>query len=269
MNWFAKVIFDGRGRSKKHSESKSYLFEFLNYVKLLKTCKILKKSSSGSILIEFAVCMPVLIILLYYINDLSKLKRYYDQTEFVAQQMVNILQNITKTRKITRNDIRYAASLAYLTVYPGTTMFTVKSGSQWHTFNHQPRVFIDYVKGGADGKASTKWKYWIRTKTNTNNWAGDFLSVTDSSTVNFATDVTPSSIYPTLKVEEGKSKVLIDVQIRWNPLDQRDVNGKTAGSAREVFGLRLVNPKEYSLGTYFPSVVIFTPNGGFSEKRPS
>ena len=32
----------------------------------------------GSILIEFAVCMPVLIILLFYIHDLVKIKRYYN-----------------------------------------------------------------------------------------------------------------------------------------------------------------------------------------------
>ena len=59
----------------------------------------LNAAHEGSILIEFAVCMPVLIILLFYIHDLSKLKRYYDQAEFVAQQMMNILKNISRNRK--------------------------------------------------------------------------------------------------------------------------------------------------------------------------
>ena len=72
----------------------------------------LRAVERGSILIEFAICMPILIILLFYINDLVRIKRYYSQTEFVALQMANILQNIAKTRKITRNDIKYAASLA-------------------------------------------------------------------------------------------------------------------------------------------------------------
>jgi len=55
-------------------------------------------SCRGSILIEFAVCMPIFIILLFYIHDLVKIKRYYSQTEFVAQQMANILQNISQKR---------------------------------------------------------------------------------------------------------------------------------------------------------------------------
>ena len=96
----------------------------------------------GSILIEFAVCIPVLIILLFYIHDLSKLKRYHDQTEFVAQQMVNILQNISQNRenkKITINDIKRAASLAFLSVYPGNTMYhTDTRSSKAYELSHQP-----------------------------------------------------------------------------------------------------------------------------------
>ena len=77
------------------AKSKCYLSKILNLVQKI---NIFRSYNRGSILIEFAVCMPVLIILLYYIHDLSKLKRYYDQTEFVAQQMANILQNIAKKK---------------------------------------------------------------------------------------------------------------------------------------------------------------------------
>ncbi len=50
----------------------------------------LRVANRGAILIEFAICMPILIILLFYISDLVKIKRYYSQTEFVGQQMANI-----------------------------------------------------------------------------------------------------------------------------------------------------------------------------------
>ena len=55
-------------------------------------------SCRGAILVEFAVCMPILIISLFYINDLMKIKRFYSQTEFVAQQAANILQNLAKKK---------------------------------------------------------------------------------------------------------------------------------------------------------------------------
>ena len=69
-----------------------------------------KINSKGTVLIEFAICIPILVILLFYAHDLVKLYRYQAQTEFVGQQMVNILQNISKNREsklITKKDLRY------------------------------------------------------------------------------------------------------------------------------------------------------------------
>ena len=74
----------------------------------------------GSILIEFAVCMPILIILLFYIHDLIKIKRYYSQTEFIGQQMANILQNISKNQPVTLTNIKHASALAWLTIPPNS-----------------------------------------------------------------------------------------------------------------------------------------------------
>ncbi len=65
--------------------------------------------------------MPVLIILLFYINDLVKIKRMYSQTEFVGQQMSNILQNISKNQPVTLTNIKHACALAWLSAYHRTT----------------------------------------------------------------------------------------------------------------------------------------------------
>ena len=236
--------------------------------------KILDATSRcrGAILIEFAVCMPILIILLFYIHDLVRIKRYYSQTEFVAQQMVNIIQNLAKQRAaegetISLPDIKWAASLAYLSVYPGTTLYCVANNR--HTLFHGPRTYVYYVKGLAEGKASCVWGLWINTATpRRQRWNDGTLSKNSGrSTIEWGTNVDPSSIYPTLKVEEGKSKIIIETQITWD-LDGKGPNGESANSAREVFGLRLVNPRLHAIAAYFPSVVIFTPNNGFSETRP-
>ena len=99
--------------------------------------------------------MPVLIILLFYIHDLSKMKRYYDQTEFVAQQMVNIIQNIAKKRAekgelVTIKDVGFAAKAAYLSIYPGKTMYRKDST---RPFFHVPRIYVYYVESDGNGKA--------------------------------------------------------------------------------------------------------------------
>lgn len=108
--------------------------------------KIKELSCRGAVLVEFAVCMPILIILLFYIHDLVRIKRYYSQTEFVAQQMANIIQNISQKRenkKITAEDLGYAVALAYQTIYPGTTMFWKSNGLP---LVHVPHPTICYVK---------------------------------------------------------------------------------------------------------------------------
>jgi len=256
----------------------SYVRRFFLTTVCRKIRTFIPLNTKGSIIIEFAVCMPVLIILLFYIHDLSRLKRYYDQTEFVAQQMVNILQNIAYSRAqegstISVPDIERAASLAYLSIYPGTTMFTTKSGSQNHVLNHQPRIYMYYVESNGDGTASTVWNLWLRSGSYTTptSWSNSYLTSNDHSLVSLGTDVPPSSIYPSLKMDDGKPRIILDVQLRWGS-DQRDADGKTAASAREVFKFLTVNPTSKAVSdngsTYFPAVVTFTPNAGFSRTRP-
>ena len=66
-------------------------------------------------------------------------------------------------------------------------------------------------------------------------------------------------------MDNVESKIIIETQLRWISDDSLNTAGKQANSAREVFGLRLVSPKSHASGAYFPSVVIFTPYGGFSK----
>ncbi len=239
-------------------------------------------NSKGSILIEFAVCMPVLIILLYYINDLSKLKRYYDQTEFVAQQFINIIQNISQNRtdkKINQNDVKYAATLAHLTIYPGKTMFSDgKRGKFSHELSHMPYFFINYVRGLSEGKASVLWSYYCFCygAVNPTGWQiGDNKGgYSNYSVVKRKTNVDPAEIYPTLKVNEGEDKIIIEC-----PLFCREHTmslGAYAASdnqdtrAKKAFNCRLATPKasykENLFGFYFPSVIIFTPKKGLFDE---
>ena len=220
--------------------------------------------------------MPVLIILLFYVNDLMRIKRYYSQTEFVGQQMANILQNLAKKRNAAGETLKYedlchAASLAYLTMYPGTTMYSTTNGQVKHEFIHYPFVMVYYVQGTTEGKAKCLWGMRIDTAVNTNpSWRlfGTWVNVTagHSTVKSYTSEVPASSIYPTLKVEENKPKIIIEPALRWGK-SYMDKSGKKVSSARQALGLRFVNPNHWN-ELYFNTVIIFSPNAGFPEVRP-
>jgi len=163
--------------------------------------------------------------------------------------------------KIYLNDIRYAASLAFLSMFPGNTRWTTNNSA----CPYAPGLHIAYVTSESDNKASVKW---LRNCTNYNGMTpseygnnGTFLSYNYSS-IKYGTNVTPSSIYPTLKINKGESKILIDVNLYSEP---------SSHDHKKVFGLYLVKPKtSFAAARLFDSVVIFTPKPGlFSEKPPT
>ncbi len=233
-----------------------------------------KELSRGAVLIEFAICIPILIILLFYIHDLVKIKRYYSQTEFVAQQAVNMIQNISQNRtnkEITIKDLKYVCSLAWLTLYPAQTMYVNSQGGRIHDLSHEPWLHVFYVKGLPDGKASIIWGCLIFGNKNAPNWGYWYH---DNSCIytnlQWKTNAAPESIYPSLKIQDGEVKIIIDTHLYCNS----SIYNKNANitSKRQAFGCHLVFPKHSSSHSemFFNSVVVFTPKPGlFSETAPS
>jgi len=294
MKQLAKKIFDiGKRKTKKLLKS---IYYFTNIFKNLKyftkeLAQFLKprneeELSRGAILIESAVCMPVLIILLFYINDLMRIKRYHSQTEFVAQQMANIIQNISQKRtdkKITLTDIKYAASLAYLSMYPGTTMYRVSVSGGRHTLSHAPRLNIFYVRGLPGGKASCLWliRFLGEGADNPLGWnpSRALSNGGGVSSIFPNTNVTPSDIYENLKISEGENKIIVETNIfiSYATINVNDYveSDKQEALAKKAFKCRLVAPKPLEKnvnarqGWYFTSVVVFTPKPGlFDETAP-
>jgi hypothetical protein len=219
--------------------------------------------------------MPILIILLFYINDLVRIKRYYSQTEFVGQQIANIIQNISQQRaskSITQYDLKYAFCTAYLSIYPGTSRFWIGSGTE---LVHRPEMLITYIQGEANGKASSKWSIDIYTNGSGCNkpvacglfFPSDHLSfVTRGS----KTNVAPSDIHPLLKINPGETKIIIET-VMFYGFDFKDNNGYEPHSIRKAFNCLLTDIKsKTNSGNFFISTVIFTPKPGlFSETPPS
>ena len=189
--------------------------------------------------------------------------------------MVNILQNLSKKRHaegstLTYDDLCHAASLAYLTIYPGTTMYSTTKGSYRHGLFHCPFVTIYYVEGTSEEKAKCKWGKAITSTTNTTIPWINYRNITSnqqwSAVTYHPSEADASIIYPTLKVEKGKPKIILEITLYYGSAMCNE-QGKRASTNRQDVGLHLVNPKHLS-DLYFHSVVIFTPNAGFPEIRP-
>ena len=208
-------------------------------------------------------------------HDLFTIQRWYSQTEFVAYQMVQMIQSISQNRsdkKITLADLRYIVSAAYLTIYPGTTMYWKNQG---HEFGHFPHPFVYYVKGLSNGNASCIWRVQLHPShsgsVSPRTMDGGCVSEPHSaSIVQYKTDVSPTQIYPALKIKPGEIKIIVEALIFYGCDGNywRFADGRRGVPSREAFGLFLITPKRTGSG-YFNSVVIFSPNPGlFDEGGP-
>ena len=122
-----------------------------------------------------------------------------------------------------------------------------------------------YVKGISNGRASSVWRASVESN----------FEVTNPSKVpcNISkTNAVPSDIYPTLKINEGETKIIVQPYIYADIINYKDVNGKNWSSIKELFKLFLVPPRHFENGiSYyaFHSVSIFTPKPGlFDENGP-
>ena len=218
-------------------------------------------------------------------HDLFKIQRYYSQTEFVAYQMAQMLQTVSQNRsdkKITWSDLKRVTAAAYLSIYPGTTMFWQGKG---HVFGHFPHPMVYYVKGLSNGNASCIWRAQMHpshegnTSPSNMNGAPNNHDDYNISAVRYKTDVPPAQIYPTLKIKPGEVKIIVDALIYYQQGSYFPfADGQTDVSVREAFGLYLVTPKvrrqnpaslSYNQNCgYFNSVVIFSPNPGLFDETP-
>ena len=272
---------------KNQAKSNSYLYKILNITKNFIKKILVEKTSitsdrctqntasklslascRGAILIEFAICMPILIILLFYINDLVKIKRYYSQTEFVGQQIANMIQNISQKRtdkRITKTDLQYALASSYLTIYPATGAFSSNDGK---LFGNMPMVYIFYVKGEANGTASCIWCRRLHTNTRPNPSATYYENYWNSSeSVVNKNGTTPADIYSTLKVNSGDYKIIIETMI-WGAGFYKGL-GNISLTRKQSLKTYMIEPRFTGNYSCLHSVVIFTPKPGlFSETAP-
>ena len=215
-------------------------------------------------------------------QDLAKIKRWYQQTQFTSEQLVNVIQNVSQERtdkKITIMDLVNAGRLAYLTIFPGNTLIPVRQ--YYAPFGYHAFYGLFYVKGLGNNKASVIWGaafacdggnastkgMWTRTSTS------DFEEVLRFDS-NFLVNVSPERIHPKLTIKEGEIKVIAEcLLICYNHLYFADGTRVSSKSFREIFGLMAfgLTHRHYNspyFHAFFNSTSIFTPKPGLFDETP-
>jgi Flp pilus assembly protein TadG len=237
----------------------------------------LKRAQIGAILIEFALAIPVLIAIVYYLHDIPKYRRTWAKAEFITHEISGMIQNISQNRenkKITQNDLRYCVAAAFLSFYPGTTQFP----KSYNVFKQPGSVCgrIFYVVGNADKTASVKWcmQYQLVYEKG-DNTSPRTMSITKNDNtklmVKTKNNVEPSEIYSKLSINPGETKVIIENAMYFSKAtDLKLTDGHTWAdfSPSEVYGFLFLTPKPYSNTNYFIFHVIFTPNPGLFDETP-
>ncbi|MDR0677229.1 MAG: hypothetical protein LBF57_00945 [Holosporaceae bacterium] len=171
-------------------------------------------SSKGAILIEFAVSIPVLVVLMYYMHDVPKLARIHERMEFCAHCAVNMFQNISQNRadkKITLKDLDYIVSSAMLPYFGGGTNQYAQSGYILPC-GFEPEALIYCVLGIGENKAKILWIAYSDW-----NWLPGAKKFTYLSSApsnrsiikgSLNTEMDCSSIYKDLTIKDGEMKIL-------------------------------------------------------------
>jgi hypothetical protein len=221
---------------------------------------------------EFAVSIPILLTFMWYIHDISKMARMREKMKFVGHEMAGIFQNISQNRenkRITSDDIKRAVAAAYLSVYPGKTMYTTSYCTT--PLGYASQGYLYCVKGLENEKASAVWCVrWHSANESSSPGAITLIWRDSRSIVNMSSNVDPSEIYPDLRIRKGEIKILIEVAFHYyfapdSTYGFTDSRKCSKVAPKTAFGFFVLNPP----GKYFNTVVIFTPKPGlFGDAAP-
>jgi hypothetical protein len=238
-----------------------------------------RQNSRGSVLIEFAICVPVLIMCLVAMHDIPKYYQMQAKMKFVAHEVINMLQNVSRGQPITVAHLKHIYSAAFLSLYPSNGLF--HSQKYCHPLGHFPELMIYCVRGNADGTASLLWPFRISswnhdTVMNTPSSLHSSSSINGRATISNGQNVVPSKIYPTLSIKPGQIKIIVEVILIYSSNYKFGDGSWCKVAPNRAFGfwmLPISGRKTNAINAdtaYFNTVVIFTPKPGlFSETKPS
>ena len=205
----------------------------------LLSAQLLKKKfgQRGSVLIEFAFCCPVLIILMFFVLDVPLAYRVIFKMQKMSELTACMIRN-TPNRyetKITLNDLKNISKAAGITL-------TGKLGSTENPCRRYPfylSTYIFCIEGNSSGGFDTQWAVHIK-----NNLFNGEVVVVDDTALTYS-KLGGVSTFENIKelssysIKEGEVKLIIETVSWYNKDDSatmEGVSGSEGGNYSSMLG---------------------------------
>jgi hypothetical protein len=231
----------------------------------------------GSILVEFAIGVPILIPIMLYGHDIFKLARIRERIEFCTYCGINMIQNISQGRenqRITRTDIMTIAHAMWLPFFGGgINQYSTTAPTTSRTYKmpcgYVPQIELYCFKGMGGGMAKLCWMVNANCALGPNPANIDIMSdMRQYSPIKTTVGSTykVSDIRNGLAINENEIKIIALSRFCMNGASPTD--GKNFSLSQRL-GLLIIRIGGELSGTYLHTVVIFTPKPRlFSETPP-
>lgn len=209
------------------------------WMNLLLIAKLFRKKfgQRGSVLIEFAFCCPILVILMFFVLDVPLAYRVLFKMQKMSELTASMIRNIPGKydTKITRNDLKNISKAAGITL-------TGRLGTDSKPCRRYPFYFSTYVfcvVGNGSGGFDTQWVVHIKN----NLHKGEVTVVADDNALTYSklsgvstfAGINELSNY---SIREGEVKLIIETVAWYDKSESATMEGVSGsgGSYSNIFG---------------------------------
>jgi hypothetical protein len=205
------------------------------WIESLLSAQLLKKKfgQKGSVLIEFAFCCPVLVILIFFVLDVPLAYRVILKMQKMSELTACMIRNTPNKydTKITLNNLKNISKAAGITL-------TGKLGSKEKPCRRYPFYLSTYVfcvKGNSSEENSASFDTLWAVHIKNNLYEGDVVAVTDDTALTYSklgdvssfTNIKELSNY---RIKEGEVKLIIETVAWYNKSDSATMEGVSSDS---------------------------------------
>jgi hypothetical protein len=250
--------------------------------------RIITKRINGAILIEFAVAIPTLFAILYYIHDIPKYKQILLNMEFCGHCAVNIIQNIKQRApdseeslsKITIQDLKHITATMWLPHYgAGISQYSTNEDSQEYIMppGYETTSNLFCMKGTEDGKAEILWCCVLSNALLPTygkiHFENDRTGYTSLKNCQVGEKYNPEDVYHGFTIYAGETRLILETFVSvGKTLKYPDMTLCTSVSIGKKLKLLFNNPRAKitndQTSLYFINVIVFTPRAGLFDETP-
>ena len=243
----------------------------------------LHNTRKGAILIEFAIAIPLLVMVMFFMSDAPRHYHIKSKMRHSAHFAANLTQNVTLDQansKVSRRNLLSIFSSSVMSHFNGLQLFEQRSGA--YALGHTLSVNVYYVEctdpnasmeSVGSNQAHVVWRWTIDdwsinssiSDTSSLTFSGDGNSLQSSNSIVNTSATLAGNIINGFQIARGDAKIIIEIG-----LVARDFsNSANTNSSKHRFRFAMLPIVPSVENVYYNTVVVLTPRPGlFDELGP-